>query len=1311
MSRRIIALLATITFCLLCINYELSAYDVEREKSIEQGLILDDQTEFQTVCDVGDIQNRISNSTVERSTGTNDWTILIGDDALEFPSMRWRVPPEYASINDYLYLGSLRIGYRGKLVHLSNDTSDTLIVDNGPGAISDFDTYFYISDQSDLVPLPEKINIAAHARTFAWDESDANDFIIYDFWLVNLNDIPLDSIYVALHADCDVSVAEGGFGAEAYSRDDLVGFYRDYATSEFISFMYDADCPTFPGNDEGGRHLPLESMGYIGSRLLYCPPVIGETTPSVQQGHGWWDWNSDPGNDAQWFQYMSDGIWLDTPPSPHDYRFLQKLGPFELGADDSLRVVFALGIGNGQSGLRANLNNAKLLFENDYAYYNLPPNPPTNVRADTINMDIGFEWDAALDDDVEGYFVNYAVDPGGPFQRCNQLPVDTTYYLFSPGFRDVFYFYLTSVDSGGAESNTSDTLTISNLPQPPGNLRAYPGSNYVNLLWRSVLGANAYRLHRSLVSGGPYSQIAEVSHPDTDYTDNSVTNFQTYYYVATTLSGGYESPYSGEVEVTPGGANGRVLLIDDYEELDPWGIPEVFQVMRRTYERWGVHNFDYDLWVIADQGMPSATVLSQYQAVLFASDAEQGDSDGTWWYEVGSVGGGVLRTYLEGGGRLVASGSQILPWIYNSNPPMPGDFEYDWFGIDSTGGWDNWDDFTWAIGQSAGYPDSMKIDVAKNPDQVDLASTVYQLRPNAEVIFSKGLDIIGDPPNDYGEAIAHSNSVGGTPRTFLINFDLRKMPNQDILTTVNIILRDEFGCTFYQDPAPLPPWRLAIASISGDTLRLTWDGIDEDDVTLIRVYGADGAQPFDLLATLEPDAGEYRDSNIIPGTIYHYKLACVDFAGQEGRYSIEVSEVAGRPNPPVGLTAQSGDNQVTLLWGAPDGADIQNYRVYRKAGFEGTFQLLNTLPPNDTSFLDLGALNWGSNFYYMTSISNFGVESSPSDTVFAYPHPIERFRILVVNGVDWTTYGSEIINFYLNRSVTASFPYQFWDIFEVPPPEGRPYPETVIGVGPVPQVVFDAFHTIIWVGNNFSGDIDTWNQNQENILNFLSSGGNLFLICRMGETFFFPELQQYAHVTELYPNQNPLGLTAVYNPLTNIPRLGSHSFTCYVNVDTAFTRVLYRPQGINDWAAGIWYYSQSTGDFVYLAGRPYRHDNSQLRSNCEIILQDFLGYTSVEGDETILPRDVALYQNYPNPFNPNTRIRFALPEKTHASLEIFDLLGRKVTVLAEGEFAAGNHEVIWEGRNDQGDAVTSGIYFYRLVAGGKSVSRKMVILK
>ena len=91
--------------------------------------------------------------------------------------------------------------------------------------------------------------------------------------------------------------------------------------------------------------------------------------------------------------------------------------------------------------------------------------------------------------------------------------------------------------------------------------------------------------------------------------------------------------------------------------------------------------------------------------------------------------------------------------------------------------------------------------------------------------------------------------------------------------------------------------------------------------------------------------------------------------------------------------------------------------------------------------------------------------------------------------------------------------------------------------------------------------------------------------------------------------------------------------------------------------------------------------------------------------------DFELEQNYPNPFNPLTVIRFSLPERAQASLSIYDLHGRLVrTLLKPGRIEAGVHSTVWDGTNDSGKQVPSGIYFYRLTAGKYKETKKMLVL-
>jgi hypothetical protein len=111
-------------------------------------------------------------------------------------------------------------------------------------------------------------------------------------------------------------------------------------------------------------------------------------------------------------------------------------------------------------------------------------------------------------------------------------------------------------------------------------------------------------------------------------------------------------------------------------------------------------------------------------------------------------------------------------------------------------------------------------------------------------------------------------------------------------------------------------------------------------------------------------------------------------------------------------------------------------------------------------------------------------------------------------------------------------------------------------------------------------------------------------------------------------------------------------------------------------------------------------------------LHGFVVATSTP-DRPALPAAVALEQNYPNPFNPATTIRYALPAGRNAptSLVVYDVRGARVRVLVSEEKAPGVHTAVWDGRNDAGVPVGSGVYFYRLSAAGRVETRKMVLLK
>lgn len=95
----------------------------------------------------------------------------------------------------------------------------------------------------------------------------------------------------------------------------------------------------------------------------------------------------------------------------------------------------------------------------------------------------------------------------------------------------------------------------------------------------------------------------------------------------------------------------------------------------------------------------------------------------------------------------------------------------------------------------------------------------------------------------------------------------------------------------------------------------------------------------------------------------------------------------------------------------------------------------------------------------------------------------------------------------------------------------------------------------------------------------------------------------------------------------------------------------------------------------------------------------------------LMPNQFQLYNNYPNPFNPSTKIAYDLPSPVQVKVDVINILGRHVATLVDESQPAGHYEVIWNGRDNNGSDVSSGIYLYRLTAGDFASSKKMILQK
>ena len=110
---------------------------------------------------------------------------------------------------------------------------------------------------------------------------------------------------------------------------------------------------------------------------------------------------------------------------------------------------------------------------------------------------------------------------------------------------------------------------------------------------------------------------------------------------------------------------------------------------------------------------------------------------------------------------------------------------------------------------------------------------------------------------------------------------------------------------------------------------------------------------------------------------------------------------------------------------------------------------------------------------------------------------------------------------------------------------------------------------------------------------------------------------------------------------------------------------------------------------------------------------DDVYYTNPTGisDSSIVPAVTSLYGNYPNPFNPSTTISYSLSNDTHVNIEIYNMKGQKVKTIKNEQQSAGDHIVVWNGKDDNGKHTASGVYFYKMRAGKFTQTKKMILMK
>ncbi len=423
-----------------------------------------------------------------------------------------------------------------------------------------------------------------------------------------------------------------------------------------------------------------------------------------------------------------------------------------------------------------------------------------------------------------------------------------------------------------------------------------------------------------------------------------------------------------------------------------------------------------------------------------------------------------------------------------------------------------------------------------------------------------------------------------------------------------------------------------------------------------------------LLITLPVTGVTYTDNAVTNGTAYTYYITAV-YTNWDGE-SAHSNTAAATPllpvyNPPANLTAVAGNATVALAWTAPAAGStgtLTNYKLYRNS------TLLITLPVTGVTYTDNAVTNGTAYTYYVTAVyTNWDGESAHSNTAAATPllpvyNPPTNLTAVAGNAtvaLAWTAPAAgstgTLTNYKLYRNSTLLITL---------PVTGVTYTDNAVTNGTAYSYYVKAVYT------NWDGE---------------SSSSNTVTVT--------PVVPVYNPPTNLTVNVQQA--IATLNWVAPTPAAGT-TLTGYK---------VYRNNAVVHTITGTtttWSETLPAGVYNYKVTATYVGNESPASNEVGI---------TVANSDPIAVLATNLKGCYPNPFNPTTTIAYSVKTPNHVMIEIYSVKGQKVKTLVNCLQNTGNYTVVWNGADDFGKTMSSGIYFYRMVSGNYTDTKKMIMVK
>ncbi|MCJ7458519.1 MAG: M28 family peptidase [candidate division Zixibacteria bacterium] len=563
----------------------------------------------------------------------------------------------------------------------------------------------------------------------------------------------------------------------------------------------------------------------------------------------------------------------------------------------------------------------------------------------------------------------------------------------------------------------------------------------------------------------------------------------------------------------------------------------------------------------------------------------------------------------------------------------------------------------------------------------------------------------------------------------------------DSVTNMNIpymsqIVRMNLATLIEVAESPGPVENLQVMDAGdGEKLYLNWAPLQENNLVGYKVYSGTQSGVYTDTHFVAPTVHSDTLRNLQTGVPYYMAVAAVNNLGKESFYKIEIiGTPRSIPLAPSGLTAQTGYFKINLSWQSNQEADLAYYKVYRSLSSGSGFDSIAT-GIKGFSYQD-SALQGGIWYYYcITAVDTLGNESSFSQEARMIAITLDQ-GVLVIDEtgnsmgnppMPSSDFQQDSLYSELFSGYQVSF-YEYTDISTQP---------SIIDLGP--------YSTVVWLDDDFQIFNFVTDKDDNLIKEYLGYGGRFILFSWTGLRRFAGTLPKtfsagsfvydYLHIS--WANENPVNDFAGAFPYDTIFYLDIKSDTLKYISDWQGRLKYVNIFNLRPGAQPLYYFDSYSDNPAYegkVCGLKYDGTDYKLaffglplyyleapgaKEMVRSLMQDFGEPLGVEDHPNVsLPERYMLAQNYPNPFNPTTTLPFSLKVQgstfkgpIHATLKIYNILGQLVRTLVDEEKAAGSYKIIWDGKDNSGKEVGSGIYFYQLKTEEYTATKKMVLLR